>query len=176
MISLPTLTRRSQETPAQGLLVAARSLDAFPDHRHGAAMSTTLPLDFPLLQAEAQRLTVEFLGLDPTGHEAARAGSTAAPAVRAFADLLRRLDRPESRDRWAWLMAAKLGLPEGLTAPSFRYNTYAGGWLFVSGGREFWFVSSLGAGDRRVPDLPLDPTQGVEAFRLALCAALGVAP
>ena len=146
---------------------------------------SALPLDFPGLQTEAQRLTVEFLGLDPTGHEAARVNSTAAPAVRAFARLLADLDRAESRDRWAALMAAKLGLPEGFTAPGFGFDApyydEACAWFIRSGGqtRYFrrapmdWMYAHL---DIVIPGLPETATGRPEAFRLALCAVFGVAP
>lgn len=85
------------------------------------------------------------------------------------------LSEPDSRDIAARWMAERLGLEVGLTAPSFHFNPHAGAWFIVAGRREFSFVPS-GVGDRIVPNLPLDPAQGIEAMRLCVLHLAGRLP
>jgi hypothetical protein len=106
------------------------------------------------------------------------------------ARLLADLTRPESRDRWARLMAKRLGWGPGrLIAPGLHsdpgrsqteHADYQppGWWLMDDCGNVQFFTAlpeaSEEIGGTYVADLPLDPTKGIEAFWRILHTAFGV--
>ncbi len=155
-------------------------------------MSCHLPLDFPGLEAEARRMVGDVLDTGLDGSDTMRLANTAQPLIRAHARLLADLNRPESRDRWAWLLADRLEWKsESLTAPSFYFapargnnehedSVPAGWWLMDDDGNVEFFTADEDVaeewGGTYTPGLPSDRSMGVEAFRLVLHAAFGVTP
>jgi len=157
---------------------------------------TTLPLDFPGLEAEARRMVGDILDTGLDGSDTMRLANTAQPLIRAHARLLADLTRPESRDRWAWAMAAHMGWKVAgmTTAPAFFLapateaeedaDSQPAAWCLSSHGLDVtaWFGGSsvddayLNDFTAYVPGLPLDPEQRIEAFRLILHAVFGVTP
>lgn len=134
--------------------------------------TTSLPLDFPGLQEEARRLARELIDADDP--DLPRPSRVPEHHVRAQARLLANLNRPESRDRWAALMADELGLPPGLTAPNFAWSEHFLCWLLARSGQIMLFADDdpswldmRGRACRTVPGLP-GSGRSVEA----LCAIL----
>jgi hypothetical protein len=145
---------------------------------------TALPHDFPGLMAEAHQLTDELLdglGMEPCPRDA---------LVRSCARLLADLTRRESRDRWAALMADRLGWePDALTAPTFYFSPGhvetghadyqpPGWWLMDDQGNGQFFTTDDSAAEEMdgtyVVGLPNDWSYGLEAFRVVLFAVFGV--
>lgn len=131
-----------------------------------------LPLDFPGLQAEAQRLTEELLDVPGVDTDSLRAVS--ATLCRAFARLLADLTRPESQCFWLRALATRYGLPLPIVgAPVWRFEPTQAMWvLSIGDGPPMCFLGYQRAASNAVyvPGLTgmADP---IEAFRLALCAA-----
>jgi hypothetical protein len=153
---------------------------------------TTLPLDFPCLQAEALRLAEEVTNSGLTQPQRWCLKDDEKLLTAAFARLLADLTRPESRDRWAWLLADRLGWKsESLTSPSFYFapargnNEHedsgpAGWWLMDDDGNVEFFTADEDVaeewGGTYTPGLPSDRAMGVEALRLILHAVFDVTP
>lgn len=154
-------------------------------------MSHSLPLDFPGLEAEARRMVGDILDTGLDGSDTMRLANTAQPLIRAHARLLADLTRPESRDRWAWLLADRLGWESTtLNAPSFypgpgrnsseHEDATVDGWWFMDdqGNVQFFTGDQDGAKEIEgvhVPGIPAaDWSMGVEAFRFVLHAVFGV--
>lgn len=157
-------------------------------------MSTTLPLDFPSLQAEARRFTGELLGWSPITLEWANQRHISEYHVRAHARLLSNLACLASQSFWSQNLAARLGRPLTVLSPpqlvrdihcsqSYGLNVY---WFMVTGpnGWLMWFHDNpakwdCGDGDLRVPginEVPPTDDGAIEVLWLALHAAYGVAP
>lgn len=146
---------------------------------------STLPLDFPGLQAEAQRLAVEVTSSGLTQRQRWCLKDDERLLTAAFARLLADLTRPESRDRWARLLVAKLGFHGGLTspglffAPAFKHAPAC--WALHVNHDELVLFSAVGGPKQAdglvvVPDLPLERNKGPEALRAILHAVFRVAP
>lgn len=99
------------------------------------------------------------------------------------------LNEPAGRDIAARWMAEKLGLEVGLTAPSFFFFegfsssvpgmedcAMAACWTIENDdGKQISFIATATtvSDERRVPGLPLDPDQGIEALRLCVLHLAG---
>jgi hypothetical protein len=99
------------------------------------------------------------------------------------------LNEPAGRDIAVRWMAEKLGLEVGLTAPSFffypAFNSSTPGmthraevacWILeAANGNHMRFVVDVpdSLKERRIPGLPLDPDQGIEALRLCVLHLAG---
>lgn len=100
-----------------------------------------------------------------------------------FAVALADLTRSEARDRWAALIAEKLGMGVGLTAPQWYFSPHrvGGCWCLLDyrgGLRIFTATPTDGScpATLYVPGLPLNATKGIEALHRTLHAVLGVVP
>lgn len=143
---------------------------------------TSLPLDFPGLEAEASRLAHELA--DVTDVDPVSDGSS--PSLRSrdhvlgHARLLADLTRPESQCFWLRALATQRGLalprvgaPIWMRRPGGYYlSTPSGGVAFVD------LYMGPQPGDRAVGiGGQIDSPEGdSEGLRLALCAAFGVTP
>lgn len=156
-------------------------------------MTAHLPLDFPGLETEARRVVGDILNTDLDGSDTMRLANTAQPLIRAHARLLANLTNPGSRDRWARILAVRLGWKcESLQAPNFyptpgrkeneNQDPMPSGWSLADDyGNVQFFTSDKEAaeemGDTYVPDLPgADRSMGIEAFRLVIHAVFKVTP
>jgi len=145
---------------------------------------TTLPLDFPGLEAEARRMVGDILDTGLDGSDTMRLANTAQPLIRAHARLLTDLTRPESQCFWLRALGARYGLLP-LPVGSLRWlrpqhqpgYALSGSWKVIL----FVPVGFALTGDRyiQIPGVeavPSTPEGDIEGLRLALCAAFGVTP
>jgi hypothetical protein len=150
--------------------------------------TTTLPLDFPLLQDEARRLVIELqlLSLNAVGHWYMH--EAGPPMVRAYALFLADLTRQESQNFWLRALAVKLNMEVGVQQPYLRYNSTCEDWSLHSPRMPdslacYFAILKEGRTGPNVDrwtvrnwDLPMDADKLPEALYLILCDAFGVAP
>ena len=141
-----------------------------------------------LAEAQARALWDAFVSAGRTDDALGILGPSARVRdawVDAHLALLRDLSRPESRDAAARLLAAKVGLECGATAPAWRPTTGTlGGWVLVAGLRPrdcYEFAAVAPSCNPRPPGyvkLTVVPalagvTDPAEALRLAVVAVWG---
>jgi len=142
---------------------------------------TTLPLDFPGLEAEARRMVGDILDTGLDGSDTMRLANTAQPLIRAHARLLADLTRPESQCFWLRALATheRLPLPR-VGSPGwcrrrggFYLSTPFGAVAFID-----FYMNCMEAGHRiaGIGGIPNNTKGDAEALRLTLHAAFGVTP
>lgn len=141
-------------------------------------MTRTLPLNFPGMREESERLTVELVAAGVNQRDRFAMGAVAGRMSVAYDDLLADLTRPESQAFWLRALAVH----QGLSTPRVGAPT----WTRRPGGFYLWtpsggaaFIDSymcyepglivIGIGST------IDNTAGdIEGLRLALHTAFGV--
>lgn len=86
------------------------------------------------------------------------------------------LSEPAGRDIAARWMAETLGLEVGLTAPDFYYDEASHSWVLGVGTQTHDFTSVSDGVTKPytiIPNLPMDPGQGIEAMRLIILRLAG---